>query len=71
MPDTLTLTIRLHDPQEKKVPERSASWVVIKIARADLAMDGVEFMNKYIVPHLGKLTQLQLKVPEGHAAAKW
>jgi hypothetical protein len=58
--DTLTLTIRLHDPQEKKDATKSACWAVVKVPRTDLAISASEFMQKYIQPNLGSLKQLKL-----------
>jgi len=60
MADTLTLTIRLHDPLEKKDHEQSASWAVIEVAREDLTLSPDTFMARYIAPHLTKLKQLKL-----------
>ena len=61
MSDTLTLTIRLHDPREKKVPELSASWARIEVPREDLQMNGADFIAKHIAPHLVHLKQLKLQ----------
>jgi hypothetical protein len=58
--DTLTLTIRLYDPQEKKDATKSACWAVVKVARVDLEMPAAQFIQKYIQPNLGSLKQLKL-----------
>jgi hypothetical protein len=58
--DTLTLTIRLHDPKEKTDAAKSASWAVIQVDRADLGMAKADFVAKYVTPALIQLTQLQL-----------
>lgn len=48
--DTLTLTLRLHDPLEKKDPEKSTAWAVVPVVRADLALPLDEFFAKYVRP---------------------
>jgi hypothetical protein len=60
MADALTLTLRLHDPLEKKDHEMSASWAVIEVDRMDLNLSAQAFVTKYIAPHLTKLKQLKL-----------
>jgi hypothetical protein len=56
--DNLTLSIRLHDPAEKKDANKSTGWVVEQIPRADLAMSLDDFVEKYVKPaflaNLGK-----------------
>lgn len=56
--DNLTLSIRLHDPAEKKDANKSTGWVVAQIPRADLAMSLDDFVEKYVKPaflaNLGK-----------------
>jgi hypothetical protein len=60
MADELTLTLRLHDPLEKKNPAQSASWAVITVPREDISLTSEEFMAKHIAPHLVHLKQLKL-----------
>lgn len=55
-PDHLTLTVRLHDPKEKKNAKLSASWHVISIPREDLALTPPEFALKYLI---GAVEQLE------------
>lgn len=47
-PDTLTLTVRLHDPKEKRDRAKSAVWHVVKIAREDLALAEADFAAKHL-----------------------
>ena len=61
MEDTLTLTLRLHDPKEKLDAEKSASWAIVQVARGDLASGEDEFIARYITPALRQLKQLALK----------
>ena len=58
--DTLTLTIRLHDPKEKKDATKSATWTIVKVSRPDLSLTAAEFVAKYVTPNLGNLKQLKL-----------
>lgn len=58
--DTLTFTLRLHDPAEKKDVAKSTSWAVVEVPREDLKMSLVEFGEKYLAPMLKQLTQLEL-----------
>lgn len=59
--DTLTLTVRLHDPKEKVNHKLSASWVVIPVPRADLAMSAPEFAAKHLLPAVEKLEHFKPK----------
>jgi hypothetical protein len=59
--DNLTLTLRLHDPKEKKDHKLSASWVTVNVAREDLEISAVDFITRYIAPNLASLAQLKLK----------
>ena len=59
--DTLTLTIRLHDPKEKNDPALSASWVVIPVDRADLALEPPDFAAKYLLPAVPELEHFKPK----------
>ena len=52
MADELTLTIRVHDPLEKKDPKLSACWVTVKVQRSDIGMPAMAFVEKYITPNL-------------------
>ena len=47
-PDMLTLTVRLHDPKEKRDRLKSAVWHTIKIPRADLALGEADFLAKHL-----------------------
>lgn len=57
--DTLTLTIRLHDPKEKKDEKLSASWVVLQVPREDLQLSKDEFTSKYLAPTLDELAHMK------------
>lgn len=48
--DTLTLTVRLHDPKEKYDVKKSAVWMTAEVERADLALSAEEFVAKYVLP---------------------
>lgn len=61
MPDTLTFTVRLHDPAEKKDAAKSTSWAVVEIPRDDLALSKAEFFAKYVSPAMDKLILLKLQ----------
>ncbi len=60
MADEFTLTLRLHDPLEKKDPAQSACWAVIQVPREDVNLPAAEFIAKHIAPHLTHLKQLKL-----------
>lgn len=60
MSDTLTFTLRIHDPAEKQDATKSTSWVVLEIPRADLAMVAADFVAKYITPALAQMKQFTL-----------
>lgn len=64
--DTLTLTIRLHDPLEKKDAAKATSWVVIEVDREHLGTSEDEFIERYVRPALPQLRPL--KISEGPAA---
>ncbi len=55
MDDTLTLTVRLHDPKEKKNANLAACWVVIEVPREDLALSPPEFAAKHLLPAVSQL----------------
>jgi len=59
--DTLTLTLRLHDPKEKQNAALAASWVVIEVDRADLALDPLDFAAKYVLPAVPQLEHFKVK----------
>lgn len=48
--DTLTFTLRLHDPKEKLDSAKSTSWAVRNVPREDLAMPLDQFVDKYVKP---------------------
>lgn len=56
--DSLTLTLRLHDPKEKTDPKKSAQWSTRKVSREDLKLPQAEFIAKYLAPMLGELGHL-------------
>ena len=49
-PDMLTLTVRLHDPKEKRDPKKSAVWHVVKIPRAALSLSEADFAANHLLP---------------------
>jgi hypothetical protein len=53
--DTLTLTVRLHDPKEKLDPQKSAVWKVMQVPRADLALPAGEFAAKYFADAVAEI----------------
>jgi len=59
--DTLTLTLRLHDPVEKKNAMLSASWVVINVPREDLQMQPVDFAAKHLLAAVAELEHFKPK----------
>jgi len=59
-PDRITFSMRVHDHAEKQDAAKSTSWVTTEVAREDLKMSQVDFLAKYVVPHLAALTQLDL-----------
>lgn len=60
-PDNLVLTVRLHDPKEKKNAKLRASWVNVVVARADLQMQPVDFAAKYLLPAVPQLEHFKPK----------
>ena len=58
--DSLTLTIRVFDPQEKVDATMSACWVVVKVDRADVQMPASDFISKYVTANLQSLKNLKL-----------
>lgn len=59
-PDRLTLTLRIHDPLEKKDAAKSTAWVTLQIPREDLKMSKADFLAKHVEPALAGLPLLQL-----------
>ena len=59
--DSLTLTVRLHDPKEKQNPKLSASWGVAQVPRADLGMTPSDFAAKHVLPLVEQLEHLKPK----------
>ena len=49
-PDMLTLTVRLHDPKEKRDPKKSAVWHTVKIPRAALSVSDADFAATHLLP---------------------
>ena len=49
-PDMLTLTVRLHDPKEKRDPKKSAVWHTVKIPRAALSLSDADFAANHLLP---------------------
>ena len=49
-PDMLTLTVRLHDPKEKRDPKKSAVWHMVKIPRAALSLSDADFAANHLLP---------------------
>lgn len=48
--DSLVLSLRIHDPLEKKDHSKSTSWVVVQVPREDLKLSPEEFIEKHIKP---------------------
>ena len=59
--DTLTLTLRLHDPAEKKDAKKSASWAVLEVPRADLTLAPEEFAAKHLIEAVRSLEHFKPK----------
>lgn len=47
-PDRLTLTVRLHDPKEKKNAKLAAAWASVQIPREDIDLSPADFVAKYM-----------------------
>lgn len=67
--NTLTLTLRLHDPQEKKNAKLAASWVIVQVPREDLALSPPEFAAKHLIPAVEQLEHFKGQQSAGSAAA--
>lgn len=50
--DTLTLTLRIHDPAEKKDAKKSTVWIVAEVSRDAIGMTQADFIEHYIRPAL-------------------
>ena len=48
--DDLTLTVRLHDPKEKRDATKAAVWHVVKVPRADLQLADQDFAAHHLLP---------------------
>jgi hypothetical protein len=59
--DTLTLTLRLWDPKEKKNAKLAASWVVVQVPREDLQLQPVDFAAKHLMAAVEKLEHFKPK----------
>jgi|HubBroStandDraft_6_1064221.scaffolds.fasta_scaffold707805_2 hypothetical protein len=55
----LVLTIRVHDPDEKKDHKMSACWVRINLDRANIGTSA-EKLAEQLVPHLKEIKNLRL-----------
>lgn len=53
--DILTLTLRLHDPKEKKDAAKSTRWAVVEVPREDLKLEEGVFLEKHVIPAFRKL----------------
>ena len=49
-PDMLTLTVRLHDPKEKRDRAKSAVWHTVKSPRAALSLPEADFAATHLAP---------------------
>jgi len=49
-PDMLTLTVRLHDPKEKRDPRKAAVWHTVKIPREALSLSDADFVLNHLTP---------------------
>lgn len=58
----LTLTIRIHDGDEKKDHLKAAEWVVVQVPRESLGMSKADFLQKVIAPALDRFKQGILKL---------
>lgn len=58
MQDTLTFSIRIHDPKEKKVAEKSTDWALVEVPREDLTLSKAEFIAKWVSPALDTMTKI-------------
>jgi hypothetical protein len=58
--DSLTLTIRIWDPNEKHDSTMSSCWAVVKVDRKDTKMPVADFVAKYVTAHLQSMKNLKL-----------
>lgn len=50
MSDTLTVSIRIHDPLERQDEKKATRWSVFEVPRADLELPDADFIAKWIAP---------------------
>jgi hypothetical protein len=50
----LTLTVRLHDPDEEHDPTVCASWITAKVPRSELDLGAEALLAKYVTPSLAQ-----------------
>jgi hypothetical protein len=55
--NTLTFTLRLHNPAEKKDAAKSTAWSVIEVPREDFKLPKADFLAKYVEPGLAQMLQ--------------
>ena len=53
--DDCTLTIRIHDPNEKVDAQKSATWSRVKFPFDDLKLSEDEFIAKHVKPAFAQL----------------
>jgi len=66
-PDRLKLTLRLHDPRERKNAKLAASWVVVDVPREDLALAPAAFAEKYLAPAVIELEHFKIQMDQAKA----
>ena len=49
-PDMLTLSVRLHDPKERRDRAKSAVWHIVNIPRAALSLPEADFAATHLAP---------------------
>lgn len=59
--DNLTLTIRLHDPKEKKDAGKSAIWITASVPRSNLTLSDQEFIARHIQPAVAKFKDVHAR----------
>lgn len=55
----LTLTIRLYDPDEERDHKMAATWVTVKVPRADMSLSAADFTAKYLTPALDSFAHMK------------
>jgi hypothetical protein len=58
MLDTLTFTVRIHDPREKKDAKLSTAWAAVEIPREDLKLSRSDFFAKHVAPAIEQLAAI-------------